>query len=84
MHETTLELALRDMARRLKLLMTQVEQGELVDTSILEKLNTVSEFVFIKHQAGEAITDEELELMNDLVCLLEMRTTLFYGNNPEI
>ena len=80
MEETNLELALRDMARRLVVLVDQVGQGELVDTSILQKLNEVSEFVYLKHQAGQPIENDEIELMNDLLCLLEMRTTLFYGS----
>ncbi len=83
MLEPTAELALRDMSRRLLILMEQVGNGDLVDTSLLEKLNEVSEFVFAKYQEGQQITSEELELMNDLLCLLEMRTTLIYRNSPK-
>ena len=70
------------MSRRLLVLMEQVKNGELVDTVLLEKLNEISEFVFLKYQADQSITDEELELMTDLICLLEMRTTLIYKNPP--
>ncbi len=83
MLETNAELALRDISRRLIILMDQVGKGDLVDTTLLEKLNEVSEQVFIKHAAGYTITEQELELMTDLVSLLEMRTTLLYGNSPE-
>ena len=82
MLEPNTELRLRDMSRRLIVLMEQVKNGELVDTALLEKLNEISEFVFLKYQADQSITDEELELMTDLICLLEMRTTLFYKNPP--
>ena len=80
MLEPNTELMLRDMSRRLIVLMEQVKNGELVDTALLEKLNEISEFVFLKYQADQSITDEELELMTDLICLLEMRTTLIYKN----
>ena len=83
MLEPNTELALRDMARRLVILMGQVGEGDLVDIDLLEKLNEVSEQVYIKHTAGHKITETELELMSDLLCLLEMRTTLIYGNSPE-
>lgn len=82
MLEANIELALRDMTRRLKTLMEQVTDGELVDNTLLEKLNLVSEQVYIKHTAGYQITEQELELMTDLLSLLEMRTTLIYGNSP--
>jgi len=80
--EPNTEMRLRDMSRRLIVLMEQVKNGELVDTALLEKLNEISEFVFLKYQADQSITDEELELMTDLICLLEMRTTLLYKNPP--
>lgn len=83
MLEPNAELILRDMSRRLLVLMEQVGNGELVDTTLLEKLNEVSEFVFAKHQEGQQITSEELELMTDILCLLEMRTTLIYGISPD-
>lgn len=83
MLEANVELALRDMARRLSTLMEQVTAGELVDNTLLEKLNMVSEQMYIKHTAGYDITEQELELMTDLLSLLEMRTTLIYGNSPE-
>ena len=82
MLEPNTELRLRDMSRRLLVLMDQVKNGELVDTTLLEKLNEISELVFLKYQADQSITDEELELMIDLICLLEMRTTLIYKNPP--
>ena len=82
MLEPNTELMLRDMSRRLIVLIEQVKNGELVDTALLEKLNEISEFVFLKYQADQSITDEELELMTDLICLLEMRTTLLYKNPP--
>ena len=83
MLEPNAELILRDMSRRLLVLMEQVGNGELVDTTLLEKLNEVSEFVFAKYQEGQRITSEELELMTDILCLLEMRTTLIYGISPD-
>ena len=83
MLEPNTELALRDMSRRLLVLMEQVSNGEQVDTSLLEKLNEVSELVFSKYQHGHSITSEELELMTDLLCLIEMRTTLLYGKSPD-
>ena len=83
MLEANVELALRDMSRRLSTLMEQVTAGELVDNTLLEKLNMVSEQMYIKHTAGYDITEPELELMTDLLSLLEMRTTLIYGNSPE-
>lgn len=83
MLEPNTELTLRDMARRLVILMGQVGEGELVDNDLLEKLNDVSEQVYIKHAAGHRITEQELELMSDLLCLIEMRTTLIYGNSPD-
>ncbi len=83
MLEANVELALRDMARRLSTLMEQVTAGELVDNTLLEKLNMVSEQMYIKHTAGYQITEQELELLTDLLSLLEMRTTLIYGNSPE-
>lgn len=83
MLEANVELALRDMSRRLSTLMEQVTAGELVDNTLLEKLNMVSEQMYIKHTAGYDITEQELELMTDLLSLLEMRTTLIYGNSPE-
>ena len=70
MLEPNTELRLRDMSRRLLVLMDQVKNGELVDTTLLEKLNEISELVFLKYQADQSITDEELELMIDLICLL--------------
>jgi hypothetical protein len=81
--EPNTELMLRDMSRRLLVLMEQVKNGELVDTVLLEKLNEISELVFLKYQSDQSITDEELELMTDLICLLEMRTTLIYKNPPK-
>ena len=80
---THTELVLRDITSRLQILMGQVSEGELVDTNLLEKLNEVSELIFLKHQSGQEITTDELALMTDLLCLLEMRTTLIYGNYPE-
>ena len=82
MLEPNTELALRDMSRRLLVLMEQVGNGEPVDTTLLEKLNEVSELVFAKYQHGHSITSEELELMTDLLCLIEMRTTLIHKNPP--
>ena len=83
MIDTTTELVLRDISRRLLILMDQVGAGELVDNNLLEKLNEVSEQVYIKHTAGYGITEDELQYMTDLVNLLEMRTTLIYGNSPD-
>lgn len=83
MLEPNTEMVLRDMSRRLIVLMEQVGNGEMVDTELLEKLNEISEFVFAKYQMGQQITSEELELMNDLLCLIEMRTTLLYGKSPD-
>ena len=80
MFETTIELTLKDITRRLGLLLDQVSQGELVDTTLLVKLNEVSEECYIKHSAGYDITEEELTYMIELIDLLEMRTTLFYKN----
>ena len=76
--ETHIELALRDITRRLAILMEQVSNGELVDTNLLVTLNDVSEQCFIKHVAGEEINHDELTFMEELLCLLEMRTTLLY------
>jgi hypothetical protein len=76
--ETHVELALRDITRRLAILMEQVSNGELVDTNLLVTLNDVSEQCFIKHVAGEEINHEELTFMEELLSLLEMRTTLLY------
>ena len=70
------ELTLKDISRRLLTLMNQVRDGEQVDNVLLEKMNEISERVFINHTAGYAITNEELEYMIELVSLLEMRTTL--------
>jgi hypothetical protein len=83
MLETRVELVLKDISRRIHLLMDQVSEGELVDNNLLEKLNEVSEQVYIKHTAGYDITDSELDYMTDLVDLLEMRTTLIYRNPPK-
>lgn len=83
MLETNAELALRDIARRLTLLMQQVGEGEAVDTELLGRLDALSTQIFIKYKAGYQITPEELGLMTDLVSLLEMRTTLIYKNPPE-
>lgn len=83
MIDTTVELVLRDISRRLLILMDQVSEGELVDNNLLEKLNEASEQVYIKHTAGYVITEAELQYMVDLVNLLEMRTTLIYGNSPD-
>ena len=76
--ETHIELALRDITRRLAILMEQVSNGELVDTNLLVTLNDVSEQCFIKHVAGEEINHDELTFMEELLSLLEMRTTLLY------
>ncbi len=78
MLEIQTELVLKDITRRLVLLLDQVSAGELVDTSLLEKLNEVSEQCYIKHSAGYEIDEEELAHMLELIDLLEMRTTLFY------
>ena len=76
--ETHVELALRDITRRLAILMEQVANGELVDTNLLVTLNDVSEQCCINHVAGEDITHDELKFMEELLSLLEMRTTLLY------
>ena len=76
--ETHVELTLRDITRRLAILMEQVSNGELVDTNLLVTLNDVSEQCFIKHVAGEEINHDELTFMEELLSLLEMRTTLLY------
>lgn len=73
-----LEIALKDITRRLTMLMEQVEGGDLVDDDLLAKLNEVSEICFIKHNTGEGVTAEDVELMTDLLSLLELRTTLIY------
>lgn len=73
-----LEIALKDITRRLTMLMEQVEDGDLVDDDLLAKLNEVSEICFIKYNTGEGVTAEDLELMTDLLSLLELRTTLIY------
>lgn len=83
MMEPNTELVLRDISRRLKVLMEEVANGEPVDTDLLQELNQVSEQVFLKHTAGLVITKQELDLMTDLVSLLELRTTLIYKNPPE-
>jgi hypothetical protein len=80
MLEPQVELALRDITRRLAILMEQVSNGELVDTNLLVTLNDVSEQCFIKHVAGEEINHDELIFMEELLSLLEMRTTLIYRN----
>ena len=80
MLETHVELALRDITRRLVILMEQVANGELVDTNLLVTLNDVSEQCYIKHVAGEEISQDELSFMEELISLLEMRTTLLYRN----
>jgi len=73
-----LEIALKDITRRLTMLMDQVADGDPVDDVLLEQLNEVSEICFIKHNSGEGITDDDLALMTDLLSLLELRTTLIY------
>ena len=78
MLEPEVELALRDITRTLAILMEQVANGELVDTNLLVTLNDVSEQCFIKHVAGEEINHDELTFMEELLSLLEMRTTLLY------
>ena len=80
MLEANTELTLKDITRRLVILLDQVSAGDLVDTALLEKLNEVSEQCYIKHSAGYEITEEELTHMVELIDLLEMRTTLFYKN----
>jgi hypothetical protein len=83
MEEAAIELALRDLARRLVVLIGQVNNGELVDRNLLKKLSEVLEQAFIRYLAGNGITDEEISYMIDLLNLLEMRTTLIYGNPPK-
>lgn len=78
MLEANTELTLKDITRRLGLLLDQVSAGELVDTTLLERLNEVSEQCYIKHSAGYEISEDELAHMIELIDLLEMRTTLFY------
>jgi hypothetical protein len=78
------EIALRDISRRLLLLVNQVGNGDLVDTDLLIQLNELSEECYIKHVAGQQITDFEIQKMTDLLSLLEMRTTLIYKNPPNM
>lgn len=82
MLETNTELALRDIARRLTVLIEQVKEGEAVDNDLLEELNLISEQCYINHVAGREVTIEELSYMGELIDLLEMRTTLIYKNPP--
>lgn len=82
MLEPNTELALHDISRRLVMLMTQVRDGDLVDTELLVQLNELSEECYIKHVAGHQITATEVQQMNDILSLLEMRTTLIYKNPP--
>lgn len=82
MLETSTELALRDIARRLTALIEQVKDGEAVDNDLLEELNLISEQCYINHVAGRVVTQEELSYMGELIDLLEMRTTLIYKNPP--
>lgn len=83
MLEPNTEIALHDISRRLILLMSQVKEGELIDTNLLIELNEISEECYIKHIAGQQITTEEIDKMSELLALLEMRTTLIYGNTPK-
>ncbi len=76
------EIALHDISRRLLLLMTQVGEGDLVDTDLLIQLNDLSEECYINHIAGYQITETDIQKMIDLLSLLEMRTTLIYKNPP--
>jgi len=78
------EIALRDISRRLVLLVTQVGNGDLVDTDLLIQLNELSEECYIKHVAGYQITETEIQQMIDLLSLLEMRNTLIYKNPPDM
>ena len=75
MNMQTQELVLRDMSRRLITLMEQVRNGVSLDASLIEKLDEVSRFLFIKCQKDQQITNEELESMVNLLCLIEMRST---------
>jgi hypothetical protein len=83
MLDTRVELALKDISQRIITLMEQVGEGDLVDNDLLAKLNEASEQIFINHTAGYLITEEEISYMIDLLSLLEMRTTLIYGNSPK-
>ena len=76
------EIALHDISRRLVLLMTQVGNGDPVDTALLIQLNNISEECYINHIAGHQITETDIQKMIDLLSLLEMRTTLIYKNPP--
>lgn len=76
------ELVLRDIARRLVVLIEQVKRGEAVDNELLEELSIMSERCYINHIAGYEVTLEELSYMGELIDLLEMRTTLIYKNPP--
>jgi hypothetical protein len=78
------EIALRDISRRLVLLVTQVGDGDLVDTDLLIQLNDLSQECYIKHVAGYQITETEIQQMIELLSLLEMRTTLIYKNPPDM
>lgn len=79
-----IELALRDIARRLNELIDQVKDGEAVDSQLLEELNIMSRQCYVNHVAGHEVTIEEIQYMGELIDLLEMRTTLIYKNPPEM
>ncbi len=76
------ELALSDITRRLNLLIDQVDQGDPVDDDLLRTLNKVSAECFLKYVKGEGITEQDLQIMIDLLSILELRTTLIYKNPP--
>jgi hypothetical protein len=78
------EIALHDISRRIVLLMTQVGNGDPVDTDLLIQLKELSEEYYIKHIAGYQITETEVQKMTELISLLEMRTTLIYKNPPDM
>ena len=84
MLETNTELALRDIASRLTVLMEQVRGGDPVDNDLLNELNIISEQCYINHVAGLDVTLEEISYMRELMDLLEMRTTLIYKNPPNM
>ena len=78
------EIALRDISRRLVLLVAQVGDGDPIDIDLLIQLNELSQECYIKHVAGYQITETEIQQMIELLSLLEMRTTLIYENPPNM
>lgn len=75
----SLEMRLRELARRLENIMNLIANGGTVDNQLVLKLDEISVRIDAQYRNSQTIDDVDIDTMNDLISIIEL--TIQQDNN---